>query len=408
MEEYALCRHNKNNGVSRLKNRKLKALSIVAAGLLVAFVGYWAMGSKGASNQPGGDNAVVAVKIGSIEELVTAQGKLEPKDYVDVGAQVSGQIQKLYHEIGDQVAAGDPIADIDPKVYEARVAANEAQLKTLSAQRTQQQAEIKLAQQKRDRAQTLIAGNAISQQELEDAQTALAVAQAQLKSLNAQIEQGQSNLDADKVNLGYTKIFSPMAGTIVVQDIKEGQTINASQTAPVISRVANLDVMTSRAQVAEADIGKLNPSMKVYFTTLGSGKRQWDGTIRQILPSPETVNDVVLYNVLVDVANKDRQLMAGMTTQMFFVVGSAKDVPVIPPTALGKRLEDQDNASGDAYEVQVMDGRNTIRKTIHVGMMTRSDVEITDGLKPGDKVVVKAPASATEGSAPRGMRGPRL
>lgn len=398
----------KNRGFTALKSKKLKILTILAVLFVAADIALYMAykANAGADSTVTKDGAsIITIKTGSIEDVVTAQGKLEPKDYVDVGAQVSGQIKTLHAEIGDVVNEGDLIAEIDPQVYETRIAGTEAQLKTLSAQRLEQNAQIKLAKQKLDRAKTLIAADALSQQDLEDAQTAYDVANAQGRSLSAQIEQAQSTLEGDKVNLSYTKIYAPMTGTIVVQAIKQGQTINASQTAPVIVQIANLDLMTARAQVAEADVGKLKTDMDVYFTTLGSQGRKWDGTIRQILPSPETLNDVVLYNVLVDVDNKDRSLMTGMTTQMFFVVGSAKDVPVIPVTALGKRLNDQDNESGDAYEVTTLNGK----KTIHIGMMTRTEAEVTAGLNAGDKVTTKAPAPA-EGNAstPRRGMGPRI
>ncbi|HEY8964457.1 MAG TPA: efflux RND transporter periplasmic adaptor subunit [Alphaproteobacteria bacterium] len=395
-----------------MKNKKIKILAILAVLIIAIDVGLWFSGNASSDDvtKTKDGATIVTVKTGSIEEVVTAQGKLEPKDYVDVGAQVSGRILKLSKLIGDNVVTGDLIAEIDPQTYQTRIASSEAQIKTLSAQRSERLADIKQAKQNLDRANTLIAGDAIARQDLEDAQTALDVANAQLKSINAQIEQAKSTLEEAKVNLGYTKIYAPMDGTITTQPIKEGQTINASQTAPTISQVANLDTMTSRAQVAEADIGKLKPDMDVYFTTLGSGKRKWQGTIRQILPSPEVVNDVVLYNVLVDVDNKDRALMTGMTTQMFFVVGSAKDVPIIPANALGKHLEDQDNDTGDAYEVQVMDGKEPIKKPIHVGMMTRTEVEVTEGLQIGDRVLIRAPTTEETGNSGGGRRniGPRL
>lgn len=143
-----------------------------------------------------------------------------------------------------------------------------------------------------------------------------------------------------------------MAGTIVSQSVKQGRTINANQTAPVIVRVANLSVMTAKARVAEADISKLSEGMPVYFTTLGSKDRKWEGTVRQILPTPETINDVVLYNVLVDANNEDGRLMTDMTAQMFFVLGKADNVPLVAVSALQKRIPEQDTDKGQAYEVR--------------------------------------------------------
>ena len=359
-------------------------------------------------------STVMRVDKGTIEDLVTAQGKLEPKEYVDVGVQVSGQLEKIHVELGDSVKAGDLIAEIDPKIYNAQVQSGEARIKQLGAQIAQQQANIKLAQQQHARNTQLIKNDAISKDAFDGTETALTVARAQLEALNAQMEEAQSSLDESKANLGYTKIFAPMDGTVVVKDVREGQTLNASQSAPTVVQLANLDIMTVRAQVAEADVMRLKEGMEVYFTTLGSQGRTWPGTVRQILPSPEVINDVVLYNVLVDVDNKDRQLMTGMSTQMFFVLGRARDVPTIPVAALGKRVADKDNDKGQAYMVRKVTGPNTsMPVVVHVGLMSRTTAEVRDGLNPGDDVAAAtallpaATGNTSRGGGPRGGM-PRL
>lgn len=352
------------------------------------------------AQNPAPTQRALAVANGNIETLITAQGKLEPKDYVDVGAQVSGQIIKLHAEIGDTVKENELIAEIDPQTYETRIAGAQAQLKTLAANAAQQNAQIRQAKQKLDRAQTLIKNNAISKESLEDAQTAYDIAIAQRNSLNAQIEQAKANLEGYTVDLSYTRIFAPMDGTVVSQNIKAGQTINATQTAPVIVQIANLDTMTVRAQVAEADIGRLNPDMDVYFTTLGSGARRWQGAIRQILPSPETVNDVVLYNVLVDVDNTDRQLMSGMTTQLFFVEGIANDVPLIPLAALGDKIDDTH------YTAFKLDNGTPTQTTLQIGLQNRTHAQILNGAKAGDSFIpANTYEAGTNARTPRGMRG---
>lgn len=357
----------------------------------------------------GSDYTIVTAQKGNLEDVVTAQGKLEPRDYVDVGSQVSGQLEKVLVEIGDVVKSGDLLAEIDPEIYESRVKADEARLKTLNAQRAQQVAQVESAQNKFARNQKLISSKAVSQDLYEDADTALKVAEAQLLSLDAQIEEAQSTLEGDQASLSYTKIYAPMDGTVVSQSSQEGQTLNASQSAPVLVQLANLDIMTVRAQVAEADVMKLKADMPVYFTTLGENERQWRGTIRQILPTPETINDVVLYNVLVDVDNKDRQLMTGMSTQMFFVLGKADNVVLIPVAALGKRLRDQDSEKGQAYNIRILRGKDVQDQVVHVGLMDRTQAEIRDGLTVGDQVTVSAVKIGP--STPGGMgRGgmPRL
>jgi macrolide-specific efflux system membrane fusion protein len=244
----------------------------------------------------------------------------------------------------------------------------------------------------------------VSQESLEDSEATLKAAHARAASLVAQIEQAQSTLDGDETNLSYTRIYAPIDGTVVSQSAREGQTLNANQQAPVILQLANLDEMSVRAQVAEADIMRLKPGTPVYFTTLGSLERRWQGTVRQILPSPEIINDVVLYNALVDVDNRDRQLMTGMSTQMFFVLGEADNVPVIPVGALGKRMSAQDNERGQAYQVRVKSGDSVTEKTIHVGLMSRQYAEVRTGLASGDQVAVPTTPGSDQGSRqPRRM-----
>lgn len=392
-----------------MKKKIILLLILLAA----AAGGYAYMRGEKAKASLNAAEAVMVVEQGTLEEIVTAQGKLEPKNYVDVGVQVSGQLEKIHVELGDTVEQGQLIAEIDPQIYEAQVEADQARLKTLNAQIAQQQAEIRLARQQHERNEKLVTKGAISQDAFDGTATALTVAEAQLDALNAQMEEAQSTLEGDQANLGYTKIYAPISGTVVVQDVREGQTLNASQSAPTVVQLANLEIMTVRAQVAEADVMRLKPDMPVYFTTLGSQGRKWHGTVRQILPSPEVINDVVLYHVLVDVDNKDRQLMTGMSTQMFFVLTRAEDKPLIPVAALGKRLPGEDDETGQAYQVDVVGaGGTTITKTVHIGLMDRTQAVVRAGLAVGDKVSApKAllPASAETGKSPRGMRGmPRL
>ncbi len=391
--------------------KKHKWILILVVLLLCAGAGY-AVQKKQGENADNPRHTIAEVTTATIEDVVTAQGKLEPKEYVDVGAQVSGQLKTLHVEIGDTVKKGDMIAEIDAKVYESEVAGNEARLKTLTAQRAENEAQLTQAKQKRDRNAKLIKSQAISREVFEDAETALKIAEAQLLSLDAQLEEAQSTLDGNKANLAYTKIYAPMDGTVVVQSAREGQTLNANQTAPTIVQLANLDTMTVRAQVAEADIIKLSTGMPVYFTTLGSGERRWKGEVRQILPSPETVNDVVLYNVLVDVGNEDRQLMTGMSTQMFFTLARAENVSVIPASALIKRLPDQDTEQGKAYEITQAQGRSFDKKAVIIGVADRNNAEVISGLNPGDKIALPALETAApqeQRGGARGMRGmPRL
>jgi macrolide-specific efflux system membrane fusion protein len=343
--------------------------------------------------------AVTVVK-GDLEKTVTSLGKLKPKDYVDVGTQVSGQLKKVHVKVGDRINKGDLIAEIDPTVYETRVRTDRANLDNLRAQLIQQKAEAELARQQFTRNRDLLKERAISQETVEENQSTLKVAEAKVSSTQAQIRASQATLDGDLANLGYSRIYAPMSGTVVSQTSLEGQTVNSSQQAPVIVRVANLETMTVWAQVAEADVVKVKAGLPAWFTTLGNTSQRWKGTVRQVMPTPETVNDVVLYNVLVDVDNREQQLMTDMTVQVFFVLDSAKDVPVVPLSAL------QPARGGDPtlYQARVANGDDIALRTVKVGVTSRTSAAVVSGLNVGDKVIVPEVEPAKAGAPQAGGR----
>jgi len=363
----------------RHRRRRLLWMALVVALVAVAAgVGYRQFSAEG---RPSFKTA--AVTTGDIEKTVTALGALQPKDYVDVGAQVSGQLKKVHVDIGDRVKQGDLLAEIDPTVFETRVRTDRANLANLHAQLDEQQANLVLARQQLTRNQNLFKAKIVSQDTLQTAEATLAAGEAKADSLKAQIDGAQATLDGDIANLGYTKIYAPMGGTIVSQTALEGQTLNANQSAPVIVRIADLDTMTVWAQVAEADVVKLTPGMSVYFTTLGLPDRHWQGTVQQIQPTPQTVNDVVLYNVLIDVKNDDHVLMTSMTAQVFFVLGEAKGVPLVPVAALGQARTGAQNQ----YEVRVLTPQGPRRRTVTIGLADRTSAQVVSGLQVGDQVI---------------------
>lgn len=401
------------------KTRRNKIIGGFTVAMLTVGGWYWyastAQSSQGVVVQP------IVVRRGNIEEVVTSQGKLEAKQYVDVGTQVSGQLKVIHVDIGDSVAKGQLLAEIDPRVYQSQVEAGEARLNSLRAQLNQQKAEALLADQNLKRNRNLIAVNAVSQQALQETESQAAVAKAQVESIVAQIQETESNLKGSRTNLSYTKIYAPMAGTVTTLPTKEGQTLNANQTAPTVLQVANLDTMTVRAQVAEADVSRIKINMPAYFTTLGNNERRWPGKVRQILPTPQIVNDVVLYDVLIDVKNQEHMLMTGMTTQVFFVLGKAENALVVPAEVLTRRAPREDNEKGKAFRVAVMTEKGREPRVIRVGLQTRTQAEVVDGLAAGDKLAVNRPAASPNrtvnqdnnqnrrtGNQPRFNRGPQL
>ncbi|WP_158281719.1 efflux RND transporter periplasmic adaptor subunit [Rivihabitans pingtungensis] len=349
--------------------------------MLLAAAGWWGWRQWSAAAQPGYVTQTVAV--GTLEKVVTALGSVQPKDYVDVGTQVSGQLRELHVKIGDTVQKGQLLAEVDPTVYATRVAADKASLRDLQAQRARQASVLQLAEVQKKRTRELLALSAASQDAVDMADAAAAQARATLESLAAQIDKAESTLAGDEANLGYTKIYAPMDGVVVSQPVFKGQTVNSAQQAPTLMRVANLDVMTVNAQVAEADVPQLKPGMPVYFTTLGHAERRYQSRIRQILPTPEKVNDVVLFTVLIDIDNRARELMTSMTTQTFFVLGRAENLPVVPLSALRPLGE-----GGKLYGARVLTENGIERRQVKVALSSRTEAAIASGLAAGETLIV--------------------
>jgi macrolide-specific efflux system membrane fusion protein len=418
---------------ARLVPRRWGArVTALAAVLALAAGGAWGVHAWVARAGALDQLAVATVQRGDLEDAVTATGILQPRDYVDVGTQVSGQLKKLHVEIGTRVKAGQLIAEIDPTVYQSRVEADQAQLRTQQAQLVDKEAQLTLAEQQHERQVNMMKDDATTQEALQTSEAALGSARAQIDVLKAQIDQTQSTLRGDEASLSYTKIYAPMAGTVVAQSAKQGQTLNANQQAPVIVRIADLSTMTVQSQVSEADVSKLRTGMPVYFTTLGDTGKRWPGTLRQINPTPETVNNVVLYDALFDVDNRDAALMTQMTAQVFFVAAQAKNAVLVPVSALhpantpaaprrGQRgaadaaVDPRTSLANGPAMVRVVtaaDGGITPRE-VRVGVVSRVSAQILSGLEPGEQVVVgqrqAAPAAAAKpATGSRPMMGPRV
>ena len=327
------------------------------------------------------------IQRGAIEDSITALGTLEPLNYVDVGTQVSGQLKVLHVELGDEVEQGQLLAEIDPTVYLARVEASKAQLANLQAQLADRQSQQTLARLQAERQRSLIKLDATSQEAVESADAVLRSANAQIEAIKAQIRQTQSALKGDEADLSYTLIHAPMAGTVVQQLANQGQTLNANQTAPIVVQIADLSTMTVRTQVSEADISKVEVGMPAYFSTLGQPERRWEGALRQILPTPEIINNVVLFNALFDVPNPDRDLLPQMSAQVFFIRSAAANALTIPVSAL-RSTKGVSNAGNQEAEVQVLDAQGQPQpRTIRIGTRNRVMAEVLEGLEQGDEVV---------------------
>lgn len=340
------------------------------------------------------------VKRANIENAVTALGVLQPQRYVDVGAQVSGQIKRIAVKPGDIVAQGDLLVEIDPALQRATVDANRATLASLRAQLTERIAERDLARQQANRQRQMAADGSTRLEDMQTAEAALRVGEARIASVRAQMEGAQSTLQGNEALLGYTRIYAPIAGTVVTLDAREGQTLNATYQTPNILRIADLSRMTVWTEVSEADVGRIRVGMPAYFTTLGlrdtrGEPRRWTGKLHQVLPAPPSSQGtasggdsanvsgkVVLYTALFDVDNADGALMPQMSAQVFFVASSARNALAAPLAAL-----EPVSGTPDSFTAKVLAGDEIEERQVRIGMRDRAFGQVLTGIEEGERIV---------------------
>ncbi len=335
--------------------------------------------------KPEREFVTAAVARGDIEDAVLATGTLQPLNAVDVGAQVSGQLKSLKVELNDHVEKDQLLAVIDPTLLENDLVQAQASLESLQAQKAAKELQLKLAGLTLQRQKELLPQDAVSQQDLDTAQTNYDVARADLAAIVAQIKQAQANFDSAKANLQYTRIVAPIDGDVVSITTLEGQTVISAQQAPTILRLADLETMTVKAQVSEADVVRLKTGQEAYFTILGQPDKRYHGKLRRIEPTPEKISNAVYYKALFDVPNPERELRIDMTAQVSVVLAAAKNVLLIPAAALGRRHED------GRYDVRVADPKDPVAppktRTVSVGLNNNVKVEVREGLSEGEKVI---------------------
>ncbi|MBA1228872.1 macrolide transporter subunit MacA [Pseudomonas viridiflava] len=339
-----------------------------------------------------------------IEDAVLATGALEGIKQVDVGAQVSGQLKSLKVKLGDKVKKGQWLAEIDPLVLRNTLRQAEVDEEKLKAQRASAQAQMKQAKRLYDRYKQLQTDQSVSRQDYESAESDYEMQQANVRALDAEIKSAQVQIDTAKVNLGYTRIIAPIDGDVVGIVTQEGQTVIAQQLAPVLLKLADLDTMTIKAQVSEADVIHITPGQEVYFTILGEDKRYY-AKLRGTEPAPQDYletesgssasrqNSAVFYNALFEVPNLDQRLRIAMTAQVRIVLGTAHNAITVPVAALGPRT-----VEGTAV-VRVVDAKGFAQeRKVQTGINNNVQVEIKDGLVEGDQVVIGDPTAAVAGA----------
>jgi macrolide-specific efflux system membrane fusion protein len=315
---------------------------------------------------------------------VLATGKLDAVRKVDVGAQVSGQLKTLSVNIGDKVKKDQLLGVIDPEQAQNQIKEVNATLMELRAQRRQAEAERKLASVTLARQQQLVKNNLVSRQDLDSAVTELAVKEAQIGTIDAQIQRNQATLDTAKANLDYTRIVAPMAGEVTEITTLQGQTVIAAQQAPNILTLADMSTMLVKAQVSEADIIHLKPGQKAWFTVLGDPETRYEGVLKDILPTPTKVNDAIFYHARFEVPNPQGVLRLEMTAQVHIQLSGVKNVLTVPLASLGDPVGD------NRYKVKLLRNGEVKEREITLGMRNDTDAEVTKGLEAGDEVIITA------------------
>jgi len=383
-------------------------LVLVAAILLLGAgtAGYFVMGAPAKDEVP----RTVPVTRGNVEETVLATGTIEASSLVSVGAEVSGRIKTLNVALGDDVKAGDVIAEIDSLNQENAVKAAEASLANVEAQKSIQQASLKQARVALERAEKLNPQKLISDADYQAAQLGVQTAEGQLQAIDAQIQQAEIDVDTAKLNLDRTRIVAPSDGTIVAVAVEVGQSVNANNASPTIVKIANLDRMVVKAEISEADVPRVEPGQKVYFTILGDPDTRISATLRAVEPAPDSIasddtsssssSTAVYYNGLFDVDNPDHKLRISMTAQVTIVLKSADDVLTVPASVLGRKGRD------GSYTVQVWDQHKQAPepKKVTIGLNNNVTAEVLDGLSEGD-LVVNATAAAPAARTGNGQGG---
>ena len=357
-----------------------------------------------------------SAQVRDIRQQVFASGKISGKTQVEVGAQVSGQIKKIYVATGDKVKAGDLLAEIDPEIQQNDLRRAQAQEKQIKAQIRSKKAQITLYKAENTRQQNLLKTEATSKQAAQKAAADYEMALADLDSLNAQYEQAVVSVADATTNLGYTKIVAPMDGTVYAIPVEEGQTVNANQSTPTILKMADLETMTVEAELSEADVVKVKPPMQARFTILGLPGRYFDAQLLSVDPAPAsaatTNNNVatstdtaVYYNAQLDVDNKEGLLRIDMTAEVEITVADAKQAVVVPLAAV-----QNEGSDGSATIYQLKDGAEVVAQSVKLGIRDDQYVQIlSKDFDISTPIIIGEDVASAAGKASKARtRGPRM
>ena len=356
-----------------------------------------------------------SVTRGNVEKTVVASGSVESVNEVDVGAQASGKITKLYVKLGQEIKKGEMIADIDSTTQINTLNTKKAALVSYQAQLKAKKTAYDVALSSYNRLSKLYMQKATSLDSVNTAKSTLDNAKAEMEAIEANIKQAEIEVNTAETNVGYTKITAPMDGTVISVPVAEGQTVNANQTTPTIVTIADLSKMKIKPEISEGDITKVKAGQEVSFTILSDSQTVYHSVIDSVDPANTTTSDssstssstssssssttsAIYYyaNVLID--NPDRTLRIGMTTENNIKIANAKDVLLVSNMAIQKR-------DGKSF-VNVLNDKNQPEpREVEIGVQNDFKTEIKSGLNEGEKVIVSQVANGEQvGSMPRGPR----
>lgn len=356
-----------------------------------------------------------SVTRGNVEKTVVASGSVESVNEVDVGAQASGKITKLYVKLGQEIKKGEMIADIDSTTQINTLNTKKAALVSYQAQLKAKRTAYDVALSSYNRLSKLYTQKATSLDSLNTAKSTLDNAKAEMEAIEANIKQAEIEVNTAETNVGYTKITAPMDGTVISVPVSEGQTVNANQTTPTIVTIADLSKMKIKPEISEGDITKVKAGQEVSFTILSDSQTVYHSVIDSVDPANTTTSDssstssstsssssstssAIYYyaNVLID--NPDRTLRIGMTTENNIKIANAKDVLLVSNMAIQKR-------DGKNFVNVLNDKNQPEQREVETGVQNDFHTEIKSGVNEGEKVIVSQVANGEQvGSMPRGPR----
>jgi macrolide-specific efflux system membrane fusion protein len=333
---------------------------------------------------------------GDIEKSVLATGILKPARQVNVGAQVNGQLKKLYVKPGDRVAQGQLLAEIDPTLQLNELRKSQAELRSAQAQKLASQAQLKQYQLELARQRALARDRAGVASDLEKAQAQHDAQLAQLKVNESQIVQAEVAQETARANLAFTRITAPIDGEVLGIVTQEGQTIVSSQSAPTILVMADVDTMMVHTRISENDILQVRAGQPLWFYVAADPRRRYEGVMGAIQQAPAEALEAdplgrnssqqtaaVYYNGVFAVANGERRLRTAMTAQVFIITERATGVVRLPMAALGEALD------GERYQIRVLEGQRVVARSVRIGKRDRRYAEVLEGVRVGEQVLLE-------------------